>query len=460
MIKKNIRYAIYTIIIIILISVSAFYRMNFYESYYGERQLSPELKDKTIIRLWMKKSIISPTRSYQIEKFNNTNKDNIHIVFSEYKEDYYNALRTTLASGQGPDIFEYGFNALMKNDQVAYLDEINMDLSKVNKDNIVYYKDNPLGIKLIENNVKFIWNKEIFEKAGLDPNKPPQNWSELIEYSNKIKSKFPDITAFAFPFKEYEDMNIAIGQPSVNSGTIYTTFWNYKQGKYDFSYAKDILNTYKDLYSKNILEEDFDKKSKNQLRSEFYQENIAMMVSTYEDKAYFSNILPLGFEVGVSNIMQVDGKSKNKYYFTNNSNFLVLSKTSIEKAKDDTEEIIQEKTKKAEAIKKVYEYLVSNEVNNEILQTRNALPINVNNTMISNDVYSGYNDVNDFSNQRLDPTIFLSRNSRYELNLVLDSIKSKSSVEKVIEDLNKQYKKYYDFAIDKEKFDFEYYKMK
>jgi ABC-type glycerol-3-phosphate transport system substrate-binding protein len=335
-----------------------------------------------------------------------------------------------------------------------------MDLNKVNKDNIVYYKDKPLGIKLMENNVKFIWNKEIFKKAGLDPNKPPKNWGELIEYSNKIKNKFPDITTFAFPFKEYEDMNITIGEPSVNSGSIYTTFWNYKEGKYDFSYAKSILNTYKDLYSKNILEEDFDKKSKNQLRSEFYQEKIAMMISTYEDKAYFSNILPLSFEVGISNVMQVDEKSKNKYYFTNNLNFLVLNKASIEKTEDDTEQSIQEKTKKTEAIKKVYEYLVSNEVNNEILQTKNALPINVNNSTISNDVYSGYNDVNDFSNQRLDPTIFLSRNSRYELNLILDAIKSKSSVEKVIEDLNKQYKKYYDFAIDKEKFDFEYYKMK
>ena len=58
----------------------------------------------------MKKSVISPTRSIKLKKFNKENKDNIHIIFTEYKENIIMQIRTTLASGHGPDIFEYGFS--------------------------------------------------------------------------------------------------------------------------------------------------------------------------------------------------------------------------------------------------------------------------------------------------------------------------------------------------------------
>ena len=31
-----------------------------------------------------------------------------------------------------------------------------------------------------------VWNKELFREAGLDPERPPQTWDELIEYSQKL----------------------------------------------------------------------------------------------------------------------------------------------------------------------------------------------------------------------------------------------------------------------------------
>lgn len=32
----------------------------------------------------------------------------------------------------------------------------------------------------------FFYRKDLFEKAGLDPNKPPKNWDELVEYGKKL----------------------------------------------------------------------------------------------------------------------------------------------------------------------------------------------------------------------------------------------------------------------------------
>src|SRR3546814_9241008 len=33
------------------------------------------------------------------------------------------------------------------------------------------------------------WNKEAFQEAGLDPETPPQNWNELVEYGQKLTKR-------------------------------------------------------------------------------------------------------------------------------------------------------------------------------------------------------------------------------------------------------------------------------
>ena len=45
----------------------------------------------------------------------------------------------------------------------------------------------------------FLWNKEIFTQAGLDPEKPPQTWSELIADAKQIQQKVPDVWGIGFP---------------------------------------------------------------------------------------------------------------------------------------------------------------------------------------------------------------------------------------------------------------------
>lgn len=40
------------------------------------------------------------------------------------------------------------------------------------------------------------WNKDLFREAGLDPEKPPQTWSQLIEYASKLTKG--DVYGYAF----------------------------------------------------------------------------------------------------------------------------------------------------------------------------------------------------------------------------------------------------------------------
>ena len=200
------------------------------------------------------------------------------------------------------------------------------------------------------------------------------------------------------------------------------------------------------MYKLNYIDENFDKKSRNQLRTEFYQNNIAMMISTFEDKGYFSNILPLNFDMGVEDLLQVNNNKNNIYYYVQNMNFLVVNNESV---KDENKKF---------AIKKVYEYLLSEDVNREVLRTRSALPVNVKDTKVNKDIYDEYNKIDKYKNEDYDPTIFLSRNSSLEINLILDAIKGDKTIDESIKGLNEQYDNYFKFAEEKENFDFKYYK--
>jgi len=42
------------------------------------------------------------------------------------------------------------------------------------------------GIPFQRSTVVLYWNKEAFKDAGLDPNKPPATWSEMLDYAKKL----------------------------------------------------------------------------------------------------------------------------------------------------------------------------------------------------------------------------------------------------------------------------------
>jgi len=45
------------------------------------------------------------------------------------------------------------------------------------------------GIPFQRSTIVLYWNKEAFKEAGLDPNKAPANWSEMVEFAKKLTKK-------------------------------------------------------------------------------------------------------------------------------------------------------------------------------------------------------------------------------------------------------------------------------
>lgn len=439
--KATVRNILFLIIIATLISLSAIYKSGISKKERAAIESMPEVqKGKKVVSVWMIEANDSETRRYQVNKYNRENRDGIYIDFRTYDQDYYNMLRLSLASDKKPDIFQYGYYELIKNDEIIPLDEAGVDTSSAGEDNLLYFNKKPYGVKLTGNNVKFIWNREILKGAGLNPDEAPKTWDDVLYYARQIKKAYPDVVPFQFPANSFTDMKASIGEASVNKGTIYTSFWDYKKGVYDFSYARDILNLYNKMYAEGLIDPDFNNIKRNEIRMNFYSGKSAMVISTFEDKNYFANIANPSFSMGVAELPKFNMDDTDNYYYLDNYNCLVINKN------------VQD----MDAVRKVYQWFYSSDVGLGLLSANKSLPMNIKNSIPSGPL-GVYNNSDNFMNEVYDPSTYIISSSGDGIRLFSEAIKGTKKVDEAIDSLNKVYNDRRQFMADKDKFDYDNY---
>lgn len=110
--------------------------------------------------------------------------------------DWEQKYKTMLASGNAADIF-----VTMNDDLATFANGGNLlDLGKYTEAgyfdqffpgvlNMYVWNGSNMGIPWTTDCRILWWNKDIFKEAGLDPEKPPKTWDELVAYANQITEK-------------------------------------------------------------------------------------------------------------------------------------------------------------------------------------------------------------------------------------------------------------------------------
>jgi len=140
-----------------------------------------------------------------------------------------------------------------------------------------FYRDGKLyAIPGSVGTYSFWYNKEIFEKAGLDPNKPPKDWNELLDYAQKIKEN-TDAYPLGLNLGRPEDMTQLLFSHVYFSAT--NTPFVDKKGKALFNspegikavqFIVDLVNKYK------VTQPNPEEYTKGDLRILFANGKIAM----------------------------------------------------------------------------------------------------------------------------------------------------------------------------------------
>lgn len=163
-----------------------------------------EQTDKKELTIWLrgsKEENIVKILTEDVEQYNQKSDGlaNISIEYIPYA-DFVTKLNAAFVAGMAPDIIESGVDqtAIRANlNQFAPLDEFFVNWE--DKDNTIfldaaYYDTDGLtyGVPFSPATYLFFWRKDYFEEAGLDPNTPPEDWDELMEYAKILTIKEGD----------------------------------------------------------------------------------------------------------------------------------------------------------------------------------------------------------------------------------------------------------------------------
>ncbi|MEO8487659.1 MAG: ABC transporter substrate-binding protein [Betaproteobacteria bacterium] len=178
------------------------------------------------------------------------------------------------------------------------------------------------GIPFQRSTIVLYYNKELFKEAGLDPNRPPQNWREQVEYAQKLTKRDASgnvtqwgmqIPSSGFPYWLFQALAIEAGTNLMNqTGT--QTYYDRPEVIEGLTYWVDLVKKYK-VHPEGIVEWGTTPK-------DFFEKKVAMMWTTTGNLTNVKNNAK--FDFGVA--MLPAGKQRGSP--TGGGNFYLFKKSA------------------------------------------------------------------------------------------------------------------------------------
>ena len=178
------------------------------------------------------------------------------------------------------------------------------------------------GIPFQRSTIVLYWNKEMFKEAGLDPNRAPANWKEMLDYAQKLTKRDASgkvtqwglqIPSTGFPYWLFQALTTQNGVQLMNAaGT--ETYYDKPEAIEALQYWVDLSRKHK-VHPEGIVEWGTTPK-------DFFEKKMAMMWTTTGNLTNVKNNAK--FDFGVAMLPA----SKRRGSPTGGGNFYIFAKTT------------------------------------------------------------------------------------------------------------------------------------
>lgn len=286
--------------------------------------------DKTVVEVWTNDRHDQEYVQQMVDKYNAENTDNIQINMTVITEDYGNMLALAYSGGTAPDVIgtsgDITLNQFADTGIVIPLNEY-IDQDEEYQKIIEPYEHQYEGLNAKDGNIYFVYsgmrsgvrvqyNKQLLEKSGYT--EIPKTLDEYIAMANKITEdgagQYYGIGfTSASPFERLLEMSAQV------SG-IY--FYDYVNGKFDFSGYKPILEKGRELVKAAYP----DQQGVDNMRALFTQGSFALWSNASQEAGVFTEQLPItDFEWGVAEVPSLDGEIKGALQITPSKGYGMIS---------------------------------------------------------------------------------------------------------------------------------------
>lgn len=288
------------------------------------------LADKTVLNYWTEDRHDVDYITQMVEKFNTEHED-IEVVLNVISDGYQDAVILAYDGGTAPDIVGHiaspkslvDYGAL--EDLTPYIEK-DEEYQKVNDPfNHAYEGLNAYGDAIywvpsgMRSGVRIEYNKDLLAASGYDS--VPTSLPEYIEMAKKItedgKANNPQTYGIGFtsssPFERQLEMMAQV------SGIYY---YDYVNGKFDFSGYKPILEAGRELVKAAYP----DQQQVDNMRAQFAEGTFALWGNASQEAGVFTNQFPIEkFEWGVAPVPSLDGEIKGALQTTPAKGYMMTS---------------------------------------------------------------------------------------------------------------------------------------
>lgn len=239
---------------------------------------------------------------------------------------------TAAASGSGPDIASIDLVFLPYFASVGVLDDITdkakglpyQDGLSAAHRKLAEYNGRTYALPFTAESSVLFYNKDLFTKAGLDPDKPPTNYAEIISAAKKVRALGNNTYGYVFG-GGCASCNIFEFTPHIwaSGGDVLSS--DGQTAKLDSPEVTDALTFYRTLFTEGVLPDQAKTDNGNYMASSFQSGKVGMvplgaffMQTLIKDKKVNFGVAPLPGKNGGSSSfaggdeIAVTKRSKNK----------------------------------------------------------------------------------------------------------------------------------------------------
>lgn len=181
----------------------------------------------------------------------------IKIQMQQLSWDYgHDKIVTSLIAGNAPDIFEIGSTWGPQFSESGVVYDLTDWVKAFQNDYLLWepvtYEKRIYGMPWLVGTRFVLWNKDLFEKAGLDPERPPKTWDELIAYARKIDQLSPDIYGYGISVAEdYSPWQTFIPYLWNNGGDVLSS--DFSRSVFNSKASREAFEFYQRLKKYSVL---------------------------------------------------------------------------------------------------------------------------------------------------------------------------------------------------------------